>query len=411
MAGRLEGRRKNEGLLSKREARGLLSDEGVVVSPEDMSASVSTIPADSGFLSKLANALATMPTVQSIKSAVTLPGDVYAGRQPMGLPSETEDLTRVADLAGLAMTGGVAGAPKGALGAGPYRGTGYHGSPRKDLAQVLADPAERQFDNATSQFGGFFAPVRDGAKRYAGKDGQIYKAELDLANPYEMPVSEFLRFQAPNKGPNGESLPGELWAARAEELKGEAAALRARLAEAGHDGVVMRRSDGSVMEIASFKDTDVTLGSTSTDRKSAGMLAQGLLGNREPIRAYHGSPHEELAAALRDGGPAVSSKAMPEFETIFRGENSGNKGGSYYSTDRDWARQFTQSGLDKEVKARKISKADIYEAPELPRAVDELAMDRAMAEAKERGFKAIRVDEGRGEPPSVFILDKSALKL
>lgn len=69
----------------------------------------------------LSEALATMPTVQSIKSAVTLPGDVYAGRVPMGLPSETEDLTRVADLAGLAMTGGVAGGPRGAVGSGPMR--------------------------------------------------------------------------------------------------------------------------------------------------------------------------------------------------------------------------------------------------------------------------------------------------
>lgn len=75
----------------------------------------------------LSEALTTMPSVQSIKSAVTLPGDVWAGRQPMGLPSETEDLSRVADLAGLAMTGGIAGGPRGAMGSGPIRA--YHGSP------------------------------------------------------------------------------------------------------------------------------------------------------------------------------------------------------------------------------------------------------------------------------------------
>jgi hypothetical protein len=101
--------------------------QALLAGPEDMSASVDTIPQDSGFLQKLGNALATMPSAQAIKSAVTLPGDVYAGRQPMGLPSETEDLSRVADLAGLAMTGGIAGAPKGAVGSGPIRA--YHGSP------------------------------------------------------------------------------------------------------------------------------------------------------------------------------------------------------------------------------------------------------------------------------------------
>jgi hypothetical protein len=238
----------------------------LLAGPEDMSASVDTIPADSGFLSKLANALATMPTVQSIKEMVQYPTQVARGE--------------------------------------------------KQVPQTFA----------------------------------------------------------PEAGAAGDEAVG--W---------------------GLGNAVL---------------PSVAMGIPRAFMSNPGRSAEfGIFGGRGAKRAYHGSPHEELAAALRDGGPAVSSKAMPEFETIFRGENSGNKGGSYYSTDRDWARQFTQSGLDKEVKARKISKADIYEAPELPRAVDELAMDRAMAEAKERGFKAIRVDEGRGEPPSVFILDKSALKL
>jgi hypothetical protein len=58
----------------------------------------------------------------------------------MGLPSETEDLSRVADLAGIAMTGGVAGTGAGgmAVGSGPIRA--YHGSPhdfdRFDLSKI-----------------------------------------------------------------------------------------------------------------------------------------------------------------------------------------------------------------------------------------------------------------------------------
>jgi hypothetical protein len=41
----------------------------------------------------------------SIKRGFMLPGNVAAGRQPMGLPSETEDLSPVADLAGIVVPG------------------------------------------------------------------------------------------------------------------------------------------------------------------------------------------------------------------------------------------------------------------------------------------------------------------
>jgi hypothetical protein len=67
-------------------------------------------PSMTEFLARMGRAVATSPSVQSLRSGATLPGDVYAGRTHMGLPSETEDLTRVADMAGLAMTGGTGGA-------------------------------------------------------------------------------------------------------------------------------------------------------------------------------------------------------------------------------------------------------------------------------------------------------------
>jgi hypothetical protein len=129
---------------------------------------------------------------------------------------------------------------------------GYHGSPSNDLASVSASPSARQYDNATSQFGAFFSPNEAGAKRYAGESGKIYQTDLSLQKPYEMPWNEFDYFQSPHK--NADGTPAADWAARAEELKQEAAALRAKLADEGHDGLIVKGSRGQPVEIASFND-------------------------------------------------------------------------------------------------------------------------------------------------------------
>lgn len=75
--------------------------------------------------------LGELGMVKSAISGATLPGDVYAGREGMALPTQMtrEQGMRVADMAGLAMTGGVAGTGAGgvALGSGPIKA--YHGSP------------------------------------------------------------------------------------------------------------------------------------------------------------------------------------------------------------------------------------------------------------------------------------------
>lgn len=134
----------------------------------------------------------------------------------------------------------------------------YHGSPISDLSKVLANPPARQFDNATSQFGAYFAPDAKSAERYAGSGGRVYSADVPIEKPYEMPWSEFNYFQSPNKGPNGESLAGEHWANRAEELKAEAAVLKTKLQAEGHDGMIVRKSNGDPYEIAAFGDVPLT---------------------------------------------------------------------------------------------------------------------------------------------------------
>lgn len=101
---------------------------------------------------------------------------------------------------------------------------------------------------------------------------------------------------------------------------------------------------------------------------------------------------------------------------IYRGEYTGNKGGAkegaYYSSDREFARQFTQSGQDHEIKVRWIRQQDVYDPPEtIYAAGDEDAWQAAIDEAKALGFKAVKIDEGHGQPISIFVFDRSALRM
>lgn len=90
--------------------------------------------------------------------------------------------------------------------------------------------------------------------------------------------------------------------------------------------------------------------------------------------------------------------------TLYRGESVYNKGGKYWTTDREWARQFTQSGQDKEVRKLSVPENWIYRADPLPEAVNEDQLSQTLAEAKRLGFKAIWVNEGLNEPNSVLML-------
>lgn len=191
--------------------------------------------------------------------------------EAIGLNEAWGDLKRGVNTAnpytvGAAMLTGAATLLPGALDKPVKRGLGelmaaedgairaWHGSPQANLDRIAANPPARQYDNATSQFGAFFGPNEQTAKHYAGPDGRIYETELDFANPYEMDWSDFARFQAVERGPNGERLGGEMWGKRAEELKAEAEAFRRQLEAQGHDGLIVRGRRGDIKEIASFRD-------------------------------------------------------------------------------------------------------------------------------------------------------------
>lgn len=145
---------------------------------------------------------------------------------------------------------------------GKFSAVAYHGSKLHNLSVVNSNIDNRQFDNATSQFGAFFAPDKEGAQKYAGEGGKIYEKELGLENAYMMPWKEFNYFQSPNRSKEDadgftKPIDADGWTARGDELKQEAVARRKELEAKGHDGIVIRRPNGEVFEIASFKDVSL----------------------------------------------------------------------------------------------------------------------------------------------------------
>ena len=82
--------------------------------------------------------------------------------------------------------------------------------------------------------------------------------------------------------------------------------------------------------------------------------------------------------------------------TIYRGEYSGNKGGKFWTTDFEFAKQFTQSGLDKEVMIRYIYPGDIYKKSENVYAGNMDIVEKFIEEAKANDYKALWLDEGAG---------------
>jgi hypothetical protein len=110
----------------------LRGQSGPDASQDPSAIDISQIPNSHGgsFASGLAGAL---------KSGATLPGDVYNGDANIRLPSESPDLTRVADMVGMMQAGAAAGgAAKGeaALGSGPMF----------DLSRLREVPNVPQFD-------------------------------------------------------------------------------------------------------------------------------------------------------------------------------------------------------------------------------------------------------------------------
>ena len=95
---------------------------------------------------------------------------------------------------------------------------------------------------------------------------------------------------------------------------------------------------------------------------------------------------------------------------IYRGISTVSKpNGMFYSPDREWTRQFTQSGQDHEIKADGIRNSDVLRPSKPVYAGDFDAIDAVVKYARTAGYKAVELDEGRGEPPSIYVFNKTAL--
>lgn len=89
---------------------------------------------------------------------------------------------------------------------------------------------------------------------------------------------------------------------------------------------------------------------------------------------------------------------------LYRGVNQYNKDGRYWTTDKEWAIQFTQSGLPSEIRSMTYPSEMIFRNDPLPNAVNAGELDKTEELARENGFKAFWVNEGVGEPESVYII-------
>ncbi len=117
-------------------------------------------------------------------------------------------------------------------------------------------------------------------------------------------------------------------------------------------------------------------------------------------------------ALLAKLGPAwnhkIARKGNPLLR-VYRGESVHNKGGHFWTTDREWARQFTGAGLDREIREAMIDEAEIFRSNPLVFAGDPDAVDGVLAAAKRAGKKAAWLSEGEGQPDSLWVMRRSAL--
>ena len=95
---------------------------------------------------------------------------------------------------------------------------------------------------------------------------------------------------------------------------------------------------------------------------------------------------------------------------VYRGKSVYNRGGKYWTTDKEWALQFTQSGRPSEVESRWINPQVILKLDPLPRATSEEEFDDAIKHAEEQGYDAVWFDEGPREPNSIYVLNRRALR-
>jgi hypothetical protein len=92
--------------------------------------------------------------------------------------------------------------------------------------------------------------------------------------------------------------------------------------------------------------------------------------------------------------------------TLYRGIGY-NEGNNFYSPSKEFAMEFTRSGRESELRTFKANTDRIYKHNPLPRGYgrEDPNFDLAIKIAQEQGYNAMWVDEGQGQPDSVFVIN------
>jgi hypothetical protein len=96
-------------------------------------------------------------------------------------------------------------------------------------------------------------------------------------------------------------------------------------------------------------------------------------------------------------------KNIENIITLYRGHGY-NEGNNFYSPSKEFALEFTRTGMESELTKIKVDTDKIYRHEPLPRGYgrEDVNFDMAIKIAENLGLNAIWVDEGHNQPNSVF---------
>ena len=127
-------------------------------------------------------------------------------------------------------------------------------------------------------------------------------------------------------------------------------------------------------------------------------LIDELLGlNENVLNELEKNLKELLNENLNESGKVI---------TLYRGIGY-NEGSNFYSPSKEFAMEFTRSGRESELRTFKANTDRIYRHDPLPRGYgrEDPNFDLAIKTAQQQGYNAMWVDEGQGQPDSVFVIN------
>lgn len=233
------------------------------------------------------------------------------------------------------------------------------------------------------QFGHWFDTAPHSTERYLGGD-------LPSDQPNMIPV--FLSIHNPKVFPDTESFKDAVNGKFGPNVPARAQKLRTDLKKQGYDGALINNaSRGGVDYWVAFDTKQI---------KSA-------IGNSGEFS----TTDKSIMASIET--PAVMAAELSKTSAklqVYRGEGpASQKNGKFWTTDPEFAVQFTRQGLHSELRRATIDDSVIYRADPLPYGGDPDQMDEAIEKARAEGFKAIWCSEGNGEPESIYVFNRAAL--